>query len=74
MAKLYEFPTKKELPEIAKESLRDIAEAYIETLKYVLMTEASDNPTRQELDELRDLVTIELEEALTEAIENCTYE
>ena len=68
MAKVYEFPTKKELPMAIKESLLDIANAYITTLDYAFETLLGDDPSMEEVDELREMIIDELAEALNVAI------
>ena len=73
MAKVYEFPTKKELPEIVKVALQNIAEAYVSALDYALLTVTSDDPSFEELEELRGMILDELEAALDLAMYNSTF-
>ncbi len=73
MAKVYEFPTKKELPEVVKESLYDIAKAYIAVVEYTLATVASEDPDIEELEELRLMIVDELTEALDAAAFESTF-
>lgn len=73
MTKVYEFPTKKELPELVKKGLCDIATVYVDLLEYVLTNVASDDPSLEELDELKYLVVHELEQAIELAIYNSVF-
>ena len=73
MAKMYEFPTKKELPEVIKETLYDIATAYVDVLDYALLTVASEDPSLEELDELREMIMDELADALDSAMYNSMF-
>lgn len=73
MAKMYDFPTKKELPKSILESLQDIAEAYVATLDYAFSTMLGEDPGLEEVDDLRGLIMDELEEALNTALFNSEF-
>lgn len=68
MAKLYVFPTPKHLPQDLEKCLQEIGEAYIKVLYYALTTLSSDNPTSEELGEIRELVTLAYAEGMNKAI------
>lgn len=73
MTKVYDFPTKKELPESIKVSLLDIAEAYVTILDYAFDTMLGEDPSFEEADDLRELIMDELEEALNTALFNSEF-
>jgi len=68
MAKLYTFPVKKELEPEVVDCLHKIADAYIQTLNYALTTMSSDEPTSEELTEIRELVEVAYINGLCKAI------
>lgn len=69
MAKVYKFPVKKKLTEEMEECLYAIGEAYIKTLNYALCELAGDDPTQEELDEIRNLVELSYAKGLYRAID-----
>ena len=73
MAKVYEFKTKSKLPEIVTDTLYDIATAYVAILDYTLLTVTSDDPSQEELDELKEMILDELMNALNVALFNSTF-
>ena len=68
MAKVYEFPTKKELPTEVKDALYEIAKAYVAVLDYTFLTMSSEDPGVEEMEELRDLIMDELAHVLDVAL------
>ena len=73
MAKVYEFPTKKELPDVVKDTLYDIAKAYVDVLDYTLITVAGEDPSIEELEELKEMILEELMHALDVALFESTF-
>lgn len=73
MAKIYEFPTVTELPNEVKEILYDIARAYVDMLDYAFRTVGGEDPSFEELDEIRDLVAEGLEAAFDAALFDYTF-
>ena len=73
MAKVYEFPTKKELPPIVKDALYDIAKTYVNVLDYAFLTALDEDPSMEELDELKDMILDELMAALDVALFESTF-
>ena len=69
MAKVYEFPVKKSLPDEVKECLYEIGSAYVKTLNYALSELTSDNPTQKELDEIKGLVDLTYAKGICKAID-----
>ena len=68
MAQVYEFPTKPELPNEIKEILYDIARAYVDTLDYAFTKLLSDDPSLDEMEDVRELVMEELDAAFDAAM------
>lgn len=73
MAKVYEFPISAELPIEVKETLYDIAKAYVDVLDYAFNTLSSEDPSLDEMDELHNLVMEELEAAFDAALFDSTF-
>ena len=73
MAKMYEFPMKKELPNIVKETLYDIAKAYVDVLDYTYDKLLGDDPSMEEVEELEILIMDKLAEALDAAMFESTF-
>ena len=70
MAKIYEFPVKKQLNPEVEECLYEIASAYIRTLNYALHEFSSNDPDDKELTEIRELVELSYAMGLYKAIDD----
>mgnify|MGYP003289393755 CR=1 FL=1 len=68
MAKILEFPIKKQLSEKVEELIHETAEAYIRTLNYALTVMSSDHPSQEELQEIHELVMVAYAEGIDKAI------
>jgi len=68
MAEIYAFPVKKELDQQIVECIHEIANAYIQTLNYAFTTMSDDDPTSEELTEIRKLVEAAYVDGLYKAI------
>lgn len=69
MAKVIEFPKKKELPKLIEDKLESIARSYVETLYVAMSTLTSDDPTQEELMEVHDMVSNAYAKGLSNAID-----
>lgn len=73
MTKPNEFETKKELPNIVKETLYDIATAYVDVLDYTMKHMTDDDPSMEEVQDLEIMIHDELANALDVALFNSTF-
>ena len=73
MTKTNEFETKKELPNVVKETLYDIATAYVDVLNYVFDNMTDDDPSMEEVQDLEIMIHDELVNALDVALFNSTF-
>ena len=69
MAKVYEFPVKKQLTEEQVERLYEVAEDYITVLNDILGTLNDEELTNNGMDELAELVANTYAEGMINAIE-----
>ena len=64
------FPVRKKLPKCIAEHLYEIAKDYIETLQAALILLSNDKCTKEDLDEIHELVAYTYAKAIEEAIDN----
>lgn len=69
MAKVYEFPVKKELPDHMKQRLDKIAKAYVELLNDVYDDITRDVTDETDLSELTEIMLVAYFDAIEKAIE-----
>lgn len=69
MAKVLEFPVKKKLTPEIEDVINLVASAYVEILNYALNELSSEDPTTEELNEIRGLVEISYLKGLVKAID-----
>lgn len=74
MAKVYEFPVKKQLTEEQVVRLYEVAEEYIAVLNDILGTLNEEELTSNGMDELAELVANTYAEGMINAIEKTTEE
>lgn len=70
MSKVIMFPVRKKLPKGIEEHLYEIAKDYIETLQAALILLSNDKCTKEDLDEIHELVAYTYAKAIEEAIDN----
>ena len=69
MCKLYEFPTKKELPKDMEERLDKVVREFVLIMSESLDTLYGDNPTEEEYVNFMDLIVIAYMELLEKAVD-----
>ena len=70
MCRIYEFPTKKELPHELAERLDKLAKNYVQLMNEFMQYFEDNYTTNEEIEELMEMIILSYAESITKAVDD----